>query len=177
MESQKQSLVVSSQLSVPNPQSPTPNPQAEAEACFHKALDIARGQEAKSLELRAAMSLARLWQQQGKISEARELLEETYTWFTEGFDTKDLQDAETLLRALGSTVEKTEGKRQRNGRVGEQESGRREDEKLVAPSPRPFLIPNPSSLAPKPQPPTPSAVKATIGCSPLRGPSVAWTIP
>jgi predicted ATPase len=61
---------------------------------------VARQQEAKSLELRAATSLARLWQQQGKRDEARQLLAEVYGWFTEGFDTKDLQDAKALLREL-----------------------------------------------------------------------------
>jgi adenylate cyclase len=78
-------------------------PQAEAEAWVQRALDIARHQEAKSLELRAAMSLARLWQQQGKRDEARELLAAIYGWFTEGFDTADLQEAKALLDALGSS--------------------------------------------------------------------------
>jgi predicted ATPase len=64
------------------------------------ALDVARRQQAKSLELRAAMSLARLWQQQGKRDEARELLAPIYGWFTEGFDTADLQEAKTLLEEL-----------------------------------------------------------------------------
>jgi predicted ATPase len=73
---------------------------AEAEACFHKALDIARRLAAKSLELRAATSLARLWQQQGKHQEAYELLAPIYGWFTEGFDTADLKDAKALLDAL-----------------------------------------------------------------------------
>jgi predicted ATPase len=72
-------------------------PQAEAETYFHQALDVARRQEAKSLELRAAMSLARLWQQQGKRTEARALLAPLYDWFTEGFDTADLQEAKALL--------------------------------------------------------------------------------
>jgi predicted ATPase len=72
----------------------------EAEACFQRALDIARHQQAKSLELRAAMSLARLWQQQGKRDDARQLLAEVYGWFTEGFDTVDLQEAKALLEAL-----------------------------------------------------------------------------
>src|SRR5262249_12270513 len=72
----------------------------EAEGCFHKALEIAKQQEAKSLELRAAMSLSRLWQQQGKRKEARTLLSEIYGWFTEGFDTKDLREAKELLDAL-----------------------------------------------------------------------------
>jgi predicted ATPase len=71
--------------------------QTEAEACFHQALDVARHQQAKSLELRAAMSLSRLWQQQGKQAEARALLAPIYGWFTEGFDTADLQEAKVLL--------------------------------------------------------------------------------
>jgi class 3 adenylate cyclase/predicted ATPase len=87
-----------------NPQSPTPDPQAEAEACFHKAIEIARQQHAKSWELRAATSLARLWQQQGKKTEAHDLLAPVYTWFTEGFDTKDLQDAKALLGELGERL-------------------------------------------------------------------------
>jgi predicted ATPase len=72
----------------------------EAEACFRKALDIARRQQAKSLELRAAMSLSRLWQQQGKKEEAHQLLAEIYGWFTEGFDTADLKEAKVLLEEL-----------------------------------------------------------------------------
>jgi TOMM system kinase/cyclase fusion protein len=75
-------------------------PPAEAEAWLQRALDVARRQEAKALELRAAMSLARLWQQQGKRAEARELLAPVYGWFTEGFDTADLQEAKALLEAL-----------------------------------------------------------------------------
>jgi predicted ATPase len=75
-------------------------PAAEAEAWLQRALDIARRQEAKSLELRAAMSLSCLWQQQGKRAEARELLAPIYGWFTEGFDTADLQEARALLEAL-----------------------------------------------------------------------------
>ena len=75
-------------------------PQAEAEAWLQRALDVARRQEAKSLELRAAMSLSRLWQQQGRQTEARALLEPIYGWFTEGFDTADLQEARALLEAL-----------------------------------------------------------------------------
>jgi class 3 adenylate cyclase/predicted ATPase len=74
--------------------------QAEAEAWMLRALDVARRQEVKSLELRAAMSLARLWQQQGKRAEAHELLAPIYGWFTEGFDTADLQDAKALLDEL-----------------------------------------------------------------------------
>jgi len=72
----------------------------EAEACFLKAIAIAQKQQAKSLELRATMSLARLWQQQGKQQEARQMLAEIYGWFTEGFDTKDLQEAKTLIEEL-----------------------------------------------------------------------------
>jgi predicted ATPase/class 3 adenylate cyclase len=72
----------------------------EAEASFQQALAVARRQEAKSLELRAAMSLVRLWQQQGKRAEAYELLAPLYGWFTEGFDTPDLQEAKVLLEAL-----------------------------------------------------------------------------
>ena len=68
----------------------------EAEACFLKAIDIARHQQAKSLELRAVMSLSRLWQQQGKKAEVQPLLSEIYNWFTEGFDTKDLQEAKAI---------------------------------------------------------------------------------
>jgi hypothetical protein len=71
-----------------------------AEACFQRALDVARHQQAKSWELRAAMSLARLWQRQGKRAAARELLAPIYGWFTEGFDTADLQDAKALLEEL-----------------------------------------------------------------------------
>jgi len=72
----------------------------EAGNCFQKALDIARNQQAKSFELRAATSLARLWQRQGKRQEAHDLLASVYNWFTEGFDTADLQEAKALLDAL-----------------------------------------------------------------------------
>jgi class 3 adenylate cyclase/predicted ATPase len=72
----------------------------QAEACFQQALAIARRQQAKSWELRTTMSLARLWQQQGKRDEARQLLAEVYDWFTEGFDTPDLQEARALLDVL-----------------------------------------------------------------------------
>ena len=74
--------------------------QAEAETCFQQAISIAQNQQAKSLELRAATSLAKLWQRQGKRHEAYNLLSPVYSWFTEGFDTADLQDAKTLLDAL-----------------------------------------------------------------------------
>jgi predicted ATPase len=73
---------------------------AEAETCFQQAISIARSQQAKSFELRAATSLAKLWQQQGKRQEAHDLLAPIYGWFTEGFDTTDLQEAKALLEAL-----------------------------------------------------------------------------
>ena len=71
-----------------------------AHTCFQQALHIARQQQAKSLELRTAMSLGQLWQQQGKRDAARQLLAEVYGWFTEGFATADLQAARALLAAL-----------------------------------------------------------------------------
>ncbi|MGH8072246.1 MAG: ATP-binding protein, partial [Candidatus Entotheonellia bacterium] len=74
----------------------------QAEACFQQALAVARRQQAKSYELRAALSLSRLWQQQDKHAEARELLAPIYSWFTEGFDTPDLQEAKALLEDLGT---------------------------------------------------------------------------
>jgi predicted ATPase len=72
----------------------------EAETCFRQAIDVARHQQAKSLELRAVLSLSRLWQAQDRHTEARSMLEEIYGWFTEGFETQDLQEAKTLLEAL-----------------------------------------------------------------------------
>ena len=75
-------------------------PQAEAEVWLQRALDVARRQQAKALELRAALSLSRLWQQQGKRAEASSLLAPIYGWFTEGFDTADLQEAKALLDEL-----------------------------------------------------------------------------
>ena len=74
----------------------------QAEACFQQALAVTRRLQAKSWELRAAMSLSRLWQRQGKRAEARELLAPIYGWFTEGFDTPDLQEAKALLGDLGT---------------------------------------------------------------------------
>jgi predicted ATPase len=76
--------------------------EAQAETCLHQALAIARHQQTKAWELRAAVSLARLWQRQGKQTEARELLTPIYGWFTEGFDTADLQEAKALLEELAS---------------------------------------------------------------------------
>jgi predicted ATPase len=72
----------------------------EAESCLRQAVAVARQQQAKSLELRAAMNLSRLWQHQGKRAEAQQLLAPIYGWFTEGFDTPDLQEARALLEAL-----------------------------------------------------------------------------
>jgi hypothetical protein len=74
--------------------------EAEAEECFCKAIEISRRQGAKSLELRAVMSLARLWKERGKKEEARKMLAEIYDWFTEGFDTADLKEAKALLEEL-----------------------------------------------------------------------------
>jgi len=97
---QDKSPASQNKLEVSNTQHLTPSTQAEAEACFLKAIEIAQRQQAKSLELRATMSLARLWQSQGKHAEARQRLSEIYGWFTEGFDTKDLQEAQALLEEL-----------------------------------------------------------------------------
>jgi predicted ATPase len=74
----------------------------KAEAYFNHALSVARHQQAKSWELRAAMSLARLWSDQGKVQQARELLAPVYGWFTEGFDTRDLKEAKALLQELAA---------------------------------------------------------------------------
>jgi predicted ATPase len=79
---------------------PTQGDETEAEASLHKAVEVARRQQAKSWELRATVSLCRLWQEQGKLEEARQRLAEIYDWFTEGFDTPDLQEARTLLDEL-----------------------------------------------------------------------------
>ena len=75
---------------------------AKAETYFERALAVSRQQQAKSWELRAAMSLARLWRDQGKRQQAHELLAPIYGWFTEGFDTLDLKDAKALLEELAS---------------------------------------------------------------------------
>ena len=79
--------------------SPEPD-AAKAEAYLERALAVARKQQAKSWELRAAMSMARLWRDQGKTQQAREVLAPVYGWFTEGFDTRDLKEAKALLDAL-----------------------------------------------------------------------------
>jgi predicted ATPase len=75
---------------------------AKAEAYFERALAVARQQQAKSFELRTAMSMARLWRDQGKRQQARDLLAQVYGWFTEGFDTLDLKQAKGLLEELAS---------------------------------------------------------------------------
>jgi predicted ATPase len=75
--------------------------ERQAASYFRQALTIARRQQAKSLELRTALCLSRLWQQQGQREKARQLLAPIYGWFTEGFDTADLQEAEALLEELG----------------------------------------------------------------------------
>ena len=81
----------------------SPDPDAaKAEAYFKRALAVARQQQAKSWELRAAMSMARLWRDQGKRDEARDLLAPVYGWFTEGFDTLDLKEAKALLDELSA---------------------------------------------------------------------------
>ena len=87
-----------------SPGSEVRSPESEAEECYLQALGISRKQQAKSLELRATMSLARLWQQQGKHHKAHRMLSDIYNWFTEGFDTKDLQEAKALLESLESSV-------------------------------------------------------------------------
>jgi predicted ATPase len=79
---------------------PSAENHAEAETCFHQAFKIARNQQAKSLELRISASLSRLWRDQGKRHEARDLLAPVYGWFTEGFDTRDLKEAKALLDEL-----------------------------------------------------------------------------
>jgi predicted ATPase len=84
----------------------TPEPDtAKAQAFFERALAVARQQQTKSWELRAAMSLARLWRDHGKVQQARELLAPVYEWFTEGFDTRDLKEAKALIDVLEREVE------------------------------------------------------------------------
>jgi hypothetical protein len=104
------------------------NPQSDAEACFLTAIDIARQQQAKSLELRAVMSLVRLRQQQvtqctthdsqhdvhALLSEAHNILSDVYSWFTEGFETKDLQEAKALLEELKNKGKRIKEKTRRN---------------------------------------------------------------
>ncbi|NOT56077.1 MAG: hypothetical protein HOP18_15875, partial [Deltaproteobacteria bacterium] len=97
-----------------------PAPQSAAEACFLKAIEIAQQQQAKSLELRAAVSLARLWHQEGKSTAARQVLEPLYAWFTEGFATDDLRAAKSVLDML-KVSSLDQGRRK--GRMGERENG------------------------------------------------------
>jgi predicted ATPase len=103
-ESQKSKVKAQKSKVNPNTQHLAPNTEVnvelEAEECFRKAIGIARQQQAKSWELRASMSLARLWQQQGRQKEAHDLLAKIYNWFSEGFDTKDLREAKVLLEEL-----------------------------------------------------------------------------
>jgi predicted ATPase len=132
----------------PDSHSHIPDPVAEAEGYFHKALAIARQQHAKSLELRAATSLARLWRSQDRGDDARALLQGIHDWFTEGFATNDLQAAKALIVTLGGTAEKTEDKKGTNGRAGERESGRQEDNTFITQS------------CPLPQSPTPNTFRA-----------------
>ena len=89
-------LRVAGEIALMSPERDT----AKAEMFFDSALAVARQQQARSWELRAATSLARLWQKQGKRAEAHNLLSNVYNWFTEGFDTKDLQEAKALLKEL-----------------------------------------------------------------------------
>ena len=89
----------------PAAKSPLKSPEqdsAKAETYFDRALSVARQQQAKSWELRASVSLARLWRDQGKVQQARELLAPVYGWFTEGFDTRDLKEAKALLEELAA---------------------------------------------------------------------------
>ena len=89
---------VAGEIALKSPEAGPP----KAEEYFERALGVARQQQAKSWELRAAMSLARLWRDQGKVQQARELLAPVYGWFTEGFDTRDLKEAKALLEELAA---------------------------------------------------------------------------
>jgi predicted ATPase len=100
VEERSESGARSSESKEDSPGSSVQSLESEAEDCFLKAIAIARGQQAKSLELRAVMSLARLWQRQGKYHAARNTLFEIYNWFTEGFETADLKEARALLKEL-----------------------------------------------------------------------------
>jgi DNA-binding winged helix-turn-helix (wHTH) protein/predicted ATPase len=102
---QREFKVQGSMFQVARPRSLMLDACREAEECFQKAIEIARRQSAKSLELRAVMSLARLWRQQGKHRAAYAMLSDVYNWFTEGFDTKDLQEAKALLEGVSRTLD------------------------------------------------------------------------
>ena len=146
--------VQGSTFKVDKPQATSRKPQAEAESCFLKAIEIARRQQAKILELRAAVSLGRLWQQQGKTEEARKLLEKIYGWFGEGFDTQDLQDAEALLSSLGSQVEQRPRKEPSRDSAVDREAllaDETDDSRLVSvaaadPAPAPISLSSRTSL-------------------------------
>ena len=99
-ESQKAKIKSQKAKIKTDPRSPTPDPHAEAEACFLKAIEIARRQNAKLFELRATLSLSRFWQHQGKRADARRILAEVYGWFTEGFESVDLKEAREFLAEL-----------------------------------------------------------------------------
>jgi predicted ATPase len=92
--------------------------EAEAEASLHKAIDVACRQQGKSWELRATTSLARLWQTQGRVNEARQVLAAIYDWFTEGFDTPDLQEAKALLEELANPLQCLEDSHQHRTLAG-----------------------------------------------------------
>jgi tetratricopeptide (TPR) repeat protein len=177
----------------PTPQFPPPNSQAEAEECFQKALEIARQQQAKSFELRAAMSLVRLRQQQvsaldsrntqhvtrptqqethARRREAGALLQEIYNWFTEGFDTQDLQDAEALLQELGGTVERTGNRDRATGNRQQAEEARQRASLVVQGST--FKVQRAEPI-PEARPPTPNAQDSALSLSILQpmAPSLA----
>ncbi|MGE0821617.1 MAG: AAA family ATPase [Candidatus Binatia bacterium] len=150
---ESQVLSLKPQNSAPRPLNPDPQVESKAEACFQKAITLARAQQAKSWELRAATSLARLWQSQGKLGEARALLEDIYEWFTEGFDTQDLQDTTALLSSLGSEKanQRTKGKKQNSEQA---ESVRLQAQGLSEPfvsSLRPLVYSFSQSPVPSPQ--------------------------
>ncbi len=158
----RQSPVSSSEFQDANPQHLTSSLQAEAEEYFLKALALARHQQAKSFELRAAMSLARLWRTQGKDAEARRLLEEIYGWFTEGFDTKDLQEAATLLRESGSTVERTGNRDRATGNRQQAEETTQRARLGVQDSP--FKVHRAEPI-PDARPPVPKAQRSALNLS------------
>jgi hypothetical protein len=97
---QKKFSVVSSQLSVPSPRPPIPDPQGEAEKCFLQSIEIARSQQARTLEFRAAIRLSQLWQHQGKEDRARHMLAPLYERFSGKHGSADWQEADALLRSV-----------------------------------------------------------------------------